>query len=328
MSDVRQTKYSDTSPSRPHLHGLDLLRLLAAMLIFLQHTLSCSGHDEWIDFAGFRIGRIGTAIFFMLGGFLAATSRRPALDWLLDRLRSLLPTFWVVTGIGFVLAAIGGRKEFDTWQVVCQFSGLGYFTHGERLINIATWFMSPLLLLYVAVAVVKHKSCRWLSSVITLLLLVVATQKDENYATVYCHGVVFFLTYSACVYWPKLSQNMTPIIPLSLAVLSLIQPEFRYGAVASILLTVSMRIQSPLRIASSFSRIAYEWFLVHGICLSVAMRVTETPLILGLIGIVLSFFAAVGLKWLSTLLVRAISPGCTQISEKVFGLSPVGNPAI
>ena len=299
-------KGEDYKPSGTHLHGLDQLRLLAALLIFVQHTLSCSGHDEWIDIAGFRIGRIGTAIFFMLSGFLAATSRRPAFKWFIDRLRFLLPTFWMVTGIGFVLAAIGGRKEFDAWQVVCQFSGFGYFTHGERLINIAPWFLSPLLLLYAAVAVAKHKSCRWLSLIATLFLLVTATLQDENYATLYCHGAVFFLTYSVCTYWPKLCRNMTPMLPLGLVVLSLIQPEFRYGAVASVLLTFAIKVQSPIRIASSFSRIAYEWFLVHGICLSVAMRITEIPLLLGLIGIVLSLFVAVSLKYAFTSFLKFI----------------------
>ena len=329
MGAVPRTKVSETLPSRPHLHGLDMLRLLAAMLVFLQHTLSCSGHDEWIDFAGFRIGRIGTAIFFMLGGFLAATSRRPAVKWFFDRLRSLLPTFWVVTGIGFVLAAIGGRKEFDAWQILCQFSGLGYFTHGEKLINIATWFISPLILLYATVAVVKLKPCRWLSSIITLVLLIVATRTEENYSTIYCHGVVFFLTYSVCTYWPKLSQKMTPAIPLGLVVLSVIQPEFRYGAIASILLTVFMRIQSPSRTARSFSRIAYEWFLVHGICLSVVMRVTQSPVTLGLLGAILSLFVAIGLKCCLAALSRFWQHWISGLTEETLHPDPAafGSPA-
>ncbi len=330
MSAPTRTESSETTTSKPHLHGLDVLRLLAAMLVFLQHTLSCSGHDEWIDFAGFRIGRIGTAIFFMLGGFLAATSRRPAVQWFFDRLRSLLPTFWVVTGIGFVLAAIGGRKEFDAWQVLCQFSGLGYFTHGERLINIATWFMSPLILLYATVAVVKLKPCRWLSSIITLVLLIVATRTEESYATIYCHGVVFFLTYSVCTYWPKLSRNMTPTFPLGLIALSMIQPEFRYGAAASILLTVFMRIQSPSRIACSFSRIAYEWFLVHGICLSIAMRVTQSPVRLGLLGAILSLFVATGLRCCFAALSRFRQHWIAGIADETLHPDPaaLGSPAM
>ena len=326
MTRLVQGKGEDYKSSRAHLHGLDQLRLLAALLIFVQHTLSCSGHDEWIDVAGFRVGRVGTAIFFMLSGFLAATSRRPAFEWFIDRLRFLLPTFWIVTGIGFVLAAIGGRKEFDAWQVVCQFSGFGYFTHGERLINIATWFLSPLLVLYAAVAVAKHKSCRWLSLIVTLFLLVTATLKDENYATLYCHGAVFFLTYSVCTYWPKLCRNMTPMLPLGLAFLSLIQPEFRYGAVASILLTFAIKVQSPNRIASTFSRIAYEWFLTQGICLSLAMRITEMPLLLGLIGAVLSLFAAVSLKYASTSFFKFISTRHEAIAERLGHPTLAENP--
>jgi len=299
-----------------------MLRLLAAMLVFVQHTLSCSGHDEWVDFAGFRVGRIRTAIFFILGGFLAATSRRPAVKWFFDRLRSLLPTFWVVTGIGFVLAAIGGRKEFDAWQILCQFSGLGYFTHGEKLINIATWFISPLILLYATVAIVKLKPCRWLSSIITLVLLVVAVRTEENSATIFCHGVVFFLTYSVCTYWPKLSRKMTPTIPLGLVVLSVIQPEFRYGAVASILLTVFTRIQSPFRIANLFSRIAYEWFLVHGICLSVVMHVTQSPMGLGLLGAILSLFVAIGLKCCLAALSRFSQHWISGLTEETLHPDP------
>lgn len=327
MTRVVQGKGEDVKSGGIHLHGLDQLRLLAALLIFTQHTLSCSGHDEWIDIAGFRIGRIGTAIFFTLSGFLAATSRRSAFQWFVDRLSFLLPPFWIVTGIGFVLAAIGGRKHFDAWQVVCQFSGFGYFTHGEKLINIATWFLSPLLLLYAAAAVAKHKPLRWMSLIVTLLLLVAATLKDAEYATLYCHGAVFFLTYSLCSYWPTVCRNMTPMLPLSLIILSLIQPEFRYGAIASVLLTFAIKVQSSVWVARAFTRIAYEWFLVHGICLSIVMRVTEMPVILGLIGIGVSLLAAVGLKSLSTFLVKLVSVRGTQVAEKLPGLTPVGNPA-
>jgi hypothetical protein len=119
---------------------------------------------------------------------------------------------------------------------------------------------------------------------------------------------------------------MTPVLALGLVVLSLIQPEFRYGAVASILLTFAIQVQSPIRIASSFSRIAYEWFLLHGICLSFAMRITEKPLLLGLIGVVLSLFAAVSLKYASTLFLKFISTRHEAIAERLGHLTLAGNP--
>ena len=110
----------------------------------------------------------------------------------------------------------------------------------------------------------------------------------------------------------------------------MIQPEFRYGAAASILLTVFMRIQSPSRIACSFSRIAYEWFLVHGICLSIAMRVTQSPVRLGLLGAILSLFVATGLRCCFAALSRFRQHWIAGIADETLHPDPaaLGSPAM
>ncbi len=178
------------------IQGLNHLRFLAALLVFAQHSLSCSHLDDWIDIRGFRIGRIGTAIFFMLSGFLSAVTTRKPLTWLKDRLTFLFPAYWVVTLAGFFLAWVTATKTFTAGQFVSQMVGTGYLTHGDHIVNVATWFISPLLLLYGAVTFIRLTSVRYMTMGILGAIVISAVTKEPEFATTRCHAVTFLSAFA------------------------------------------------------------------------------------------------------------------------------------
>ncbi len=277
------------------LPGLDLLRCLAASLVFLQHSLSSCHYDDAIDVAGFRIGRIGTAIFFLLGGFLCAKSSRRPTEWLRDRLKALLPAYWIIVAIGFGIAAVVRSKEFDLWQVICQFAGIGYFTHGDRLINVATWFITPLLIFYGIATLLRTLKSNRANFVTVLVFSTLAVLNPGGYETALCHGATFFVAF-ALNSGGAVSRSQTLLTTLLFSIMCFVQPEFRYASIATALLLPSLQIQRPSRLAAAFTTVAYEWFLVHGIVITGVSRMFANPVPMILVSIPVSLIGAWLLK--------------------------------
>jgi hypothetical protein len=273
--------------------------------VYIQHSLSSSHLDQWIEIGGWRIGRIGTALFFLLSGFLSANTTRKPLTWLQDRIKSLFPPFWIVTIVGFLLATATATKSFDTWQVVSQLSGMGYFTHGERMVNVATWFMSPLILLFFAATLARLIAVRTITLFLVAGLTIAALLQAPNDATVYCHAATFFGAFAVALVRDDRRAVATMAMAGSMSLLACFQSELRYGALASLLLLLAFRVQHPLSLCNHFSKISYEWFLVHGLCLAAICHLTTSPLTIAFTGVGLSVVAAItlqqGVRWTRSL---------------------------
>lgn len=302
------------------IQGLNHLRFLAALLVFAQHSLSCSHLDDWIDIGGFRLGRIGTAIFFMLSGFLSAVTTRKPLTWLKDRLVFLFPAYWVVTLAGFFLAWITATKTFTVGQFVSQILGTGYLTHGDHIVNVATWFISPLLLLYGAVTLIRLTSVRYMTIGILAAIVVSAITKEPEFATTRCHAVTFLSAFAIGTLGGAKRTLGAIVFFASMAGLSLIQPEFRYASIAALLLIPALFVTTEISLSQSFGRIAYEWFLVHGLCLSIVNHLTNGPIAIIVIGGALAIAAAAVLhrfvQMLRKQVPRAIS-GSILVFQKI-----------
>lgn len=289
------------------LQGLNQLRFLAAMLVFTQHAISSSHADNWIDVAGFRIGRIGTAVFFLLSGFLAAASTRDPMTWLKSRIAVLFPPYWIVTIAGFILAGVTATKSFDVWQVISQMAGTGYFTHGDHIVNIATWFISPLLALYSVVTLIRLTSPRLVLPLVVAATVAGALTIASDFAALRCHCVTFFMAFAVASIAERNRTMAAACMAMSLLTLCLFQPEFRYGALASCLLLPALHVRREIRACNLFSSIAYEWFLVHGLCLAIVSHLTQMPSVIFTVGAILSIVGAVVLKNLVQMIGRTIA---------------------
>jgi hypothetical protein len=297
------------------LQGLNQLRFLAAGLVFTQHAISSSHADAWIDVAGFRIGRIGTAMFFLLSGFLAAATTRDPLTWLKSRIAVLFPPYWIVTIAGFILAGVTATKSFDVWQVVSQMAGTGYFTHGDHIVNVATWFVSPLLALYGVVTLIRLTSPR-----LALPLVIAATVASSltiasDFAALHCHCVTFFMAFAVASIPDRNRTTAAACMAVSLLTLCLFQPEFRYGTLASCLLVPALHVRKEIRACNWFSSIAYEWFLVHGLCLAIVSHLTQLPTVIFVVGAILSVIGAMVLKNLVQIAGKLFSGRQDQVSQ-------------
>ncbi|ENN85058.1 acyltransferase 3 [Rhizobium freirei PRF 81] len=86
------------------LHGIQYLRAFAALAVVLFHAAERSGNH-------FRIGAAGVDVFFVISGFIMWTmsERRPVtpLQFVLDRLQRIAPSYWIVTAIMIGGAIVG-----------------------------------------------------------------------------------------------------------------------------------------------------------------------------------------------------------------------------
>ena len=138
------------TPAKPNLSGLDAARILAMILVVIQHTLSLSDREDLTLMAGLSIGQLGVAIFLVVSGLLSCESRRTPFAWLSQRLCRIYPAFWIAMIGSFCLATLSGYKNASLGQVASQMLGTGLWTHADELVNSPTWFVSLILACYLA----------------------------------------------------------------------------------------------------------------------------------------------------------------------------------
>ncbi|WP_411034230.1 acyltransferase family protein [Shinella sp. BYT-45] len=89
---------------RGTLYGIQYLRAFAALAVVLFHAAERSGY-------AFAIGAAGVDVFFVISGFImwVIVDRRPVAPgrFLLDRIRRIVPVYWLATGL-MVAGALAG----------------------------------------------------------------------------------------------------------------------------------------------------------------------------------------------------------------------------
>lgn len=109
--------------SREHLYGLDLLRIVAAILVLLNHfalfgweTPSSTAQGEAVAFAYLEpfavVGAIGVEIFFVISGFVIALSTMSVTpsQFLRHRIIRVFPALWICGFIALFARAAGGEE--------------------------------------------------------------------------------------------------------------------------------------------------------------------------------------------------------------------------
>ncbi|THD82187.1 acyltransferase [Aliigemmobacter aestuarii] len=231
-----------------HIHGLDLLRFVAAMLVVLNHFAtyatdqpevtmdrSLRAYDYLDPFVG--IGATGVQIFFVISGFVIAMSAARlsgaagAMRFALARMTRILPALWLSTAIslvalilcGFdpgpllaraarsaVLSPIGPYIDGVVWSLVVE--AVFYLLIG---LAILCWARLPLARIAIALG---------LASSAFLALLLAATLTGHHGAAALMdrfpfkvfllhHGVFFAI---GMLVWHAMSQPLTPRLRLFL----------------------------------------------------------------------------------------------------------------
>jgi peptidoglycan/LPS O-acetylase OafA/YrhL len=251
------------TPNR--IDGFDYLRCFGLVLVLWQHQLSILGQDRFTWLGGLNLGQLGVSIFLAVSGILAVKNHREPLEWLLARLRTIYPAFWIATLFGFIATLVSGHKKFTIFQVLSQLAGTGLFTHGMNLINVATWFVSLLLALYLVVYVTKCFPFTEVSLfliAIACLLVSITGYKP----LLFVHAATFLLAAVSIGGKPsKWNWYLLCSLPV---VLFVIKSSFAiYPAVSLCLCLLALQLPPAPALVRMLSKYSYEFYLLHGIFL-------------------------------------------------------------
>jgi peptidoglycan/LPS O-acetylase OafA/YrhL len=145
------------------LYGLDHLRALAILLVFLYHYGRLFPSPQWVTDIG-KFGWTGVDLFFVLSGYLIASqlfagiardNHIPLKPFFIKRFFRILPGYWLVVGLYFVFPAAHEREALaPLWKYLSftQNIGLdlryqGTFSHAWSLcIEEQFYLLLPLVL--------------------------------------------------------------------------------------------------------------------------------------------------------------------------------------
>jgi peptidoglycan/LPS O-acetylase OafA/YrhL len=250
------------SPAR--LGGLDLLRVMAMVLVVLFHILVVWGWSKWSHYGGLDLGQAGVSIFLAISGALAATSYRSPSEWFATRLSHVLPPYWIALVLSFSLTALFGYKNFGFSQLLLQFAGLGVLVPPASLVNVATWFISLLLLCHTIVFLARLT--RYTMPIMCVLgISCMVLIYRGLYPLLADHILTFFVAFS--IFRSNMLDKRKALFGAAV-VFGLACPidiRLAYTAVSLFLLALSMAIIISNRAITFLALISYEYYLLHGI---------------------------------------------------------------
>lgn len=290
------------APSHSRLAAMDCVRLLAMMLVALQHIMSVCGLVPPFLFFHLDVGQTGVAIFFAISGYLAIKGRTNSIrTWLSKRLIRIFVPYWIaLTGV-FVLNHAVGYKPVTISLVISEYLGLAGFTHRNALVGVHFWFISLLLLCYLIAAIVRWKPwllyaisavcCFWLST-------------DLYYAG---HTLAFLTGL-----WLGRKDRLDAFEAVTVALLGtafavFVNPGFSCMSVGVLVIAISL---CPLTLRPTSARtladasdLSYYFYLVHGpIYLALANWVSQSILLVMILGTVLSWLGGFVLRRIESLI--------------------------
>lgn len=275
------------------IDGFDYLRCLGLVLVLFQHQLSVLGCERYTFILGVNLGQLGVSVFLAVSGVLAWQSNREPDAWLIARLKTVYPAYWIATFFGFVTAAASGYKKITFYQFFSQFAGTGLFTHGMDLVNVATWFVSLLLALYLVVYVAKKLRLNDLFMfLLGSILLFVSAFVSEYNPMILVHAATF--VFAAVCVRNKHDKLWCFLCLVSLAFLFTKSKIAVYPIISISLCHLSLRLPSAPMLVKVSAKYAYEFYLLHGIFLVGAGQVfKQLPMVSVPLGILSSICGAV-----------------------------------
>ena len=277
------------------IHGFDYIRVFAVVLVLVHHQLSVLDLNLRSAF-GCDLGQAGVSLFLAISGALAAQGTRSPSEWLWTRLIRIYPAFWIATALGFIAAGFSGYKVFGLAQIISQFAGTGLFTHRGHLVNVATWFISLLLFLYLLVYFAKlfrseNTVIFILGSISGVLVLV------DVEPLLAAHSLTFFSSFLLFANGKRSSRIMPVAVALVLLLLSITHRSLAYSFLSFFMLSAVLLVPPAPRLVLMLSFYSYEFYLCHGIFLVGSQKLFGRSVALSVfIGIVASAAAAVVLN--------------------------------
>lgn len=202
------------------LYGLDHLRTLAILLVFIYHYGRLFPSPQWVTDIG-KFGWTGVDLFFVLSGYLissqlfagiAKDNRIPLRPFFIKRFFRILPAYWLVVALYFFFPALHEREALaPLWKYLTFTQNIGTdlryhgtFSHAWSLcIEEQFYLLLPLVLL--GFLYVKQFKRAWLLLValfVTGLIIrawswytLYAPFAEENSSWVYWYKWLYYPTW-------------------------------------------------------------------------------------------------------------------------------------
>lgn len=287
--------------------GFDWLRVLALFLVTVFHGLVLLDLQSWTRIGRMSMGSLGVSLFLALSGALIGRDDRPAIEWLVARLKKIYPAYWIATVFAFVATGASGYKQVTIEQFLWQMSGIGLY-YSEDLINVATWFIGLLLTLYFSVFLARLT--RYSDSIFQGIAI-------GSAGLVSLHSSSGFFGYCVAFYGGLLAfRTRVPVrsllaLAIPSAVLSGADREFLCIATVWSLLAASLAIRQVPKAIGWISKYSYEYYLCHGIFLVGCLKFlgTGTLSLQSVFALVVGVLAA---TFTAVLLQKAVSGSLTR----------------
>jgi peptidoglycan/LPS O-acetylase OafA/YrhL len=197
-----------TQPARPrstYMPGLDLLRIVAALVVLVEH------YWNWMVLHGedFAIGNavdtvlvnpfhlnsqlvfVGVSVFLTISGVVVThvAFRETSGQFLMRRATRLLPAFWVATAIAWILVTTGvltANHPADAGDLWLNLGLLNYLLPDVSSVLALTWTLAVQVAFYLYIAATMPLLKRWpwvqpaISLALTTVLISVAPPQSEN----------------------------------------------------------------------------------------------------------------------------------------------------
>lgn len=286
---------------------------MAILVISLQHALSVLGYEELTRFYGLSLGQFGVSIFCVLSGFLAFKSSQSANVWIKRRLWSIFPAYWIAMLVSFALAWISGYKMFDRYQFFSQMLGLGFFTHGWNLVNVASWFISLLLLCYGLAYLAKLSSIPMLMMG-CFLFIAIGLVCFRIHISISRHLVSFCCAAIGGILYQRFKSGILLFCVIPLFLLSVAFQQFAYAAGSLGVLALSVIFPNVkiwgIRKMTSY---IYEYFLIHGILFVGVLKFSAQNAPIP--GVFIAVFLSCAAAWMLKYVALQLSHGVVSIIQ-------------
>lgn len=245
------------------LPWLDVVRLLAMALVAFQHVQSVCGASSPKVFFHLDLGQFGVALFFSISGYLGVQGRRDGTAvWLTKRMSRVFVPYWITVTAVLLANRLIRYKPASLGLVVSEYLGIAGWTHRDELIAVHFWFISLLLLCYLACACIRQRP--W-SLPVFVLAASLWLRSDAHYAG----QSLAFLTGAACGLLEKRTQALfLPLVGVGGVLLAqTVHIGFAFLSVA-VLPLAALWLPWPrgdrfARLLSRASESTYHFYLVH-----------------------------------------------------------------
>lgn len=272
-------KPSEAPGSLEHgrLHGLDVMRGLAVLMVVISHFLPPYIANEALATITRSLGVGGVVMFFNLSGFLVYKSINGAsfVSFIFRRLSKIFPAYWVTIALYYILASTGSVRDFPPEIYIANLLLVQEALGGALLLG-HFWTLAIEIKFYAIVSVLYPLLKRQFTMVVmmavlsTNILFYVNTGRGSTLLTnipIFYAGVMIYSANRSG--WTDVSKINVALFTFSLSASMLIFQEFnRFEYAVFVLLSAPVLCFALESTAKSgplayFGRISYSLYLLH-----------------------------------------------------------------